>query len=231
MNVWIIGGYLSKPHHFHRHAKMYQNLFRQRTGQDCDTHIITYPFKRGITAEPKHTLIDIYKDALDNNNDKLPDVVHLVSGASLVYGLTRGYTDLFSGSDKPRSAVFESGPMFCTSRQVSMYARFMLKFPETFYPFTDRVVDYMWKIGGNNQPEVYGFCDDIYYTDPNVRKLFIYSKRDPILDFEEIRRCVQKNTEKGADIFVLELDSSNHGRLVRRFEDQCSSAIEKFLFK
>ena len=166
-------------------------------------------------------------------NGQLPDVVHLVSGASLVYGLTRGYTNVFSSSSgrKPHSAVFESGPMFCTPRQVSMYARYMLKFPEAFYPYTDKLVDFLWRVSGNNQPEVYKFCDEIYYTDPDVRKLFIYAKRDSILDLDQIDRCVQKNRDKGADISVLELDSSNHGRLMSRFEGQCSNQMEKFLFK
>lgn len=197
-NIWVIGGFLTRPQHLLPHKNMYESLF-----PGTNVTVFSYTVLEGLLSQPKSYYERVFK------TDSFPDVIHCISGGIFKYGDGR-----MREYPHPHKLIVESGPIAATEEAVVNFGRqrFGLHgdlWDRTYSPVMTSAIRGIWKYS-NSDPSKYmeRIHDDL--ADPTLTQLFLIGKHDPYLDHKYLKSIRHPHhTWK-------HFDTDNHGRLIRQ---------------
>ena len=216
-SVWLIGGFFTKPHHLRRHVSFYKNLL----GKNTNVSVITYPIHQCAFFREKY-MRGLYPSPPTDENRVAPDIVHTISGGSLVYIMSRWHaTDTFGANHK---LVLDSAPFFPCPELMSTFVGYKMGIPQRHTPLIRDAFQLAWDAGGFDQRK-YLENTSLILTDPKVTRLSMVGVHDPTLDLARIDKLFEndKNTRR------VSFDTDIHGRLINM--KGYKAEMEKFLLE
>ena len=206
-----MGWFGAKPYQLNKFRKMYNSFCIDKV------KILPTPVLQSLTFSG---LKQFKVDGPPKEVNEEFDVIHLFSGSCLRY---HSYMQNNPNIFNHKKVIFDSGPFFPTSPQVSNYITETIPILKNYKSKIKKITDIIWYIDCNPNTDD-ETCAFIQSLKCDREKLFLNSQKDQMIDYEKIMATFSNNNEKHV-IF----ENSSHLQHYKKNKKQYEETIKKFL--